>query len=107
MFPWPASGYAKPKVSPREKFLISLPCAKQQIAIVCVVTFCRPLADRIFWVGRSVRIAGGSGPICRIPNPGDRGSQSRGVKKYPELQNNPLNDSLIHVDFVRALNITL
>jgi hypothetical protein len=40
-----------PKLAPKEKFLISLPCAKQHIVVVCSATFCQPLADGIFWVG--------------------------------------------------------
>jgi hypothetical protein len=40
-----------PKLSPKEKFLISLPCAKHHVVVVCSATFCTPLADGIFWVG--------------------------------------------------------
>ena len=36
---------------PKESFLILLPSAKQQMVVVCVPTFCRPLADGIYWVG--------------------------------------------------------
>jgi PilZ domain-containing protein len=40
-----------PKFVPKENFLISLPCAKKPMVVLCSTTFCRPLADGIFWVG--------------------------------------------------------
>jgi len=39
------------KFAPNEAFLISVPCAKQQMVIVCRVTFCRLLVDGIYWIG--------------------------------------------------------
>jgi hypothetical protein len=39
------------RFAPNETFLISLPCGKQQMVIVCQTTFCRPLADGIFCIG--------------------------------------------------------
>jgi hypothetical protein len=45
---------------------------------------------------------------CLNYHPNDtRQSKPRRKKIFPGLQNDPLNDSLIHVDFVRALNIAL
>ena len=43
--------YQSAKFAPKETFLVSLPCEKQQMLIVCVATFCRPLADGIFCLG--------------------------------------------------------
>ncbi len=40
-----------PKFAPKETFLISLPRAKKPMVVVCSTTFCRPVADGIFWVG--------------------------------------------------------
>ncbi|MGA2582711.1 MAG: PilZ domain-containing protein [Tepidisphaeraceae bacterium] len=39
------------KFVPQEHFVASLPCAKRPIAIICSATFCRPLADGIYWLG--------------------------------------------------------
>jgi hypothetical protein len=39
------------KFAPKETFLISLPCGKQQLVILCTTTFCRPLAEGIYCVG--------------------------------------------------------
>jgi PilZ domain len=43
--------YQAAKFAPKEIFLLSLPCAKKQLVIVCLATFCRPLADGIYCVG--------------------------------------------------------
>ncbi len=43
--------YQNAKLGPKENFVISLPCEKQQMVIVCQATFCRPLADGIFCLG--------------------------------------------------------
>ena len=39
------------KFAPREKFLVSLPCDKEQIVLVCLPMFCRPLAEGIYAIG--------------------------------------------------------
>lgn len=43
--------YQNAKFIPKENFVISLPCEKQQMVIICQATFCRPLADGIFCLG--------------------------------------------------------
>jgi hypothetical protein len=43
--------YQNAKLGPKENFVISLPCEKQHMVIVCQATFCRPLADGIFCLG--------------------------------------------------------
>jgi hypothetical protein len=43
--------YQSAKLAPKESFIISLPCEKQHMIIVCQATFCRPLADGIFCLG--------------------------------------------------------
>jgi hypothetical protein len=43
--------YQSTKFASNEIFLLSLPCAKQQMVIVCKATFCRPLADGMYCLG--------------------------------------------------------
>ena len=39
------------RFEPREPFLTLLQWERQQMVIVCLPRFCRPLADGIYWVG--------------------------------------------------------
>lgn len=39
------------KFADNESFLVSLPCAKKPMVLLCKSTFCRPLADGIFCIG--------------------------------------------------------
>jgi hypothetical protein len=51
------------QVKPKDLFLASLPSLKQDVLLVCMVTFCRPLADGIYWVGAQFESEADAGKV--------------------------------------------